>query len=213
MKDYGKKIGSHKWIPLMYQIASRMNNNETPFSDTLNSIIERITIEHPYHSLYQLFALSNGNRAEKNKQQLKLKVDQDRIVAATQMIVKVKKTQKKIRPIIDQLEQLTNAYIELASMVIDKNNTAGAKALPKSIAKLTNLTLIPLTTTETPIDLSCKYEDIVYIKSFAPTFSLVGGLNLPRKITCTTSDGQNHSQLVKGNDDLRQDAGKKKNPT
>lgn len=36
--------------------------------------------------------------------------------------------------------------------------------------------------------------------------SLVGGINAPKKLSCLCSDGQIRPQLLKGKDDLRQDA-------
>jgi len=44
----------------------------------------------------------------------------------------------------------------------------------------------------------------VSVAGFVPTFSLAGGLNLPKIIECIGSDGRYYKQLVKGNDDLRQ---------
>jgi ataxia telangiectasia mutated family protein len=39
-----------------------------------------------------------------------------------------------------------------------------------------------------------------------PKFSLAGGINLPKIINVRGSDGRLYKQLVKGNDDMRQDA-------
>lgn len=35
---------------------------------------------------------------------------------------------------------------------------------------------------------------------------MVGGINAPKKITCLCSDGRSYPQLLKGKDDMRQDA-------
>lgn len=44
------------------------------------------------------------------------------------------------------------------------------------------------------------------IYEFRDTFSMVGGVNAPKKIACVGTDGKERAQLVKGKDDLRQDA-------
>ena len=44
------------------------------------------------------------------------------------------------------------------------------------------------------------------IERFSSTYSMVGGVNAPKKLTCTGTDGKVRLQLVKGKDDLRQDA-------
>lgn len=36
--------------------------------------------------------------------------------------------------------------------------------------------------------------------------SMVGGVNKPKKVSCLCSDGNEYPQLIKGKDDLRQDA-------
>lgn len=39
-----------------------------------------------------------------------------------------------------------------------------------------------------------------------PKYKTVGGINAPKRIECRCTNGKHHSQLVKGQDDLRQDA-------
>jgi ataxia telangiectasia mutated family protein len=56
------------------------------------------------------------------------------------------------------------------------------------------------------VDPTCRYENITYLIGFLPTFGLVGGINVPKLVTSMASDGVHRRQLVKGKDDLRQDA-------
>eukprot|EP00300_Choanocystis_sp_HF-7_P014320 c18647_g1_i1.p1 GENE.c18647_g1_i1~~c18647_g1_i1.p1 ORF type:complete len:738 (-),score=200.72 c18647_g1_i1:144-2357(-) len=46
---------------------------------------------------------------------------------------------------------------------------------------------------------------VVRIAMFSPTLSIIASKQRPRKLTCTGSDGQQHSFLLKGHEDLRQD--------
>lgn len=41
---------------------------------------------------------------------------------------------------------------------------------------------------------------------WSETMSMVGGVNKPKKVSCHCSDGKEYPQLLKGKDDLRQDA-------
>jgi len=50
------------------------------------------------------------------------------------------------------------------------------------------------------------YPDVVYVERFGDMFKLVGGINQPKLVECFGSDGRTYKQLVKGKDDLRQDA-------
>lgn len=56
------------------------------------------------------------------------------------------------------------------------------------------------------VDPSCKYDKVVCIENFDSYMNLCGGINLPKVISCLGSDGRRRRQLVKGKDDLRQDA-------
>lgn len=44
------------------------------------------------------------------------------------------------------------------------------------------------------------------VASFSRVFSLVGGINRPKRLTCLGTDGRAYVQLVKAKDDLRQDS-------
>uniref|UniRef100_G1KDX5 Serine-protein kinase ATM n=2 Tax=Anolis carolinensis TaxID=28377 RepID=G1KDX5_ANOCA len=74
------------------------------------------------------------------------------------------------------------------------------------ITKLKDLEDVVVPTIEIKVDPSGKYENLVTIRSFKTQFHLAGGLNLPKIIDCVGSDGIERRQLVKGRDDLRQDA-------
>jgi hypothetical protein len=62
LKKYIDKIPSHKFLLLFYQIASRMSAQENVFQHILTTLIKKVVMDHPHHSLYQIFALSNGNK-------------------------------------------------------------------------------------------------------------------------------------------------------
>lgn len=60
-----------------------MSASSNTFQEGLNTIIERVVTDHPFHSLYQIFALGNGERVISSvKTKGKLSVDQDKIKAA-----------------------------------------------------------------------------------------------------------------------------------
>jgi ataxia telangiectasia mutated family protein len=58
----------------------------TGFQDVLSTIIENTALEHPYHTLYQIFALANGGRVlPEQRGSARFVVDQDKIAAAKSM--------------------------------------------------------------------------------------------------------------------------------
>ncbi|KAI8868388.1 hypothetical protein GQ42DRAFT_148457 [Ramicandelaber brevisporus] len=75
-----------------------------------------------------------------------------------------------------------------------------------------NSGVTPIITLDITPDPLCKYEassapgGLVYIASVEPSFKVVHGINMPKVVKMLGSDGVRHTQLVKSNDDLRQDA-------
>lgn len=70
------KIPTYKWVTLVYQICSRMSVISDTFQTALKNLIIKMTVDHPYHCLYQLFALRNAdavNPSAKNQYQDKQK--------------------------------------------------------------------------------------------------------------------------------------------
>ena len=72
--------------------ASESNTNTSSFQEALNMVIESAATDHPYHTLYQLYALSNGDRLQLVQSSSRTKdndspfvVDQDKIKAASSM--------------------------------------------------------------------------------------------------------------------------------
>ena len=73
----------------------------------------------------------------------------------------------------------------------------------------------PIATISLPVNPGkLQQYEIVTVRRFKPFMKLVGGINVPKVITCEGSDGREYTQLVKGwtatkrghPDDLRQDA-------
>jgi serine-protein kinase ATM len=112
----------------------------------------------------------------------------------------------KISGILGQMEPLVSAYIAAAKVVPPKTK-AVSHVLLKDLLAQQNLDLVHVATSNLPIRADSNYQtSAVTIRSFGRTYVLVGGVNQPKKIECLGSDGKIYRQLVKGKDDLRQDA-------
>ncbi|XP_071112563.1 serine-protein kinase ATM-like [Haliotis cracherodii] len=220
-------IKSYKFLPLMYQLAARMSVKETHcplFQPTLAKILETAAVDHPHHAVSVIMALAHANkdmelftqaragrsrtgrldRTVSNAQQL----EEDRVQAAKNMIDTLKEN-GKVSQIVRHMEVLSVAYIELANTNVEKYKTEKKPILlPFSLmlAKIKSLDDVALPTLEAKVDPAGEYKDIVSVGGFGNTFRLAGGINLPKIITIIGSDGIERRQLVKGRDDLRQDA-------
>ncbi|XP_059502620.1 serine-protein kinase ATM isoform X2 [Stegostoma tigrinum] len=220
MKEGAEKIPSYKFLPLMYQLAARMGTKMPGgqrFHEVLNKLIERTSLDHPHHTLFIILALSNANKDDILGKPEVLKrgrparkevshLDQERMDAASRIINTVRKSKAKM---VKHVEKLCDALITLANM--DASNwkmERKAIEIPSTqpITKLKDLDEVVIPTMELKVDPSGKYENMITVKSFRSQFRLAGGVNLPKIIDCIGSDGKERRQLVKGRDDLRQDA-------
>ncbi|XP_066845922.1 serine-protein kinase ATM isoform X1 [Anser cygnoides] len=223
MKKNAEKIPSYKFLPLMYQLAARMGTKMMGglgFHEVLNNLMSRISLDHPHHSLFIILALANANKDDlltkpdstRRNKLIKTapkeisQLDVDRMEAASNIINIIRKRRARM---VRDIETLCDAYIILANVDASpwKSQRKGI-SIPadQPITKLKNLEDVVVPTMEIKVDPTGRYENLVTIRSFKPEFHLAGGLNLPKIIDCVGSDGKERRQLVKGRDDLRQDA-------
>ncbi|XP_022052894.2 serine-protein kinase ATM isoform X1 [Acanthochromis polyacanthus] len=221
MKKGVKLIPSYKFLPLMYQLAARMGTKmaagvaeDTGFHDVLIDLIFRASLEHPHHTLFIIFALVNANkddkfyrsRLSKSAPPQQSPFDLERSDVARKIISAIR---KKKGEMIRGIERLCDAYITLAYMDASRHKTE-KKAIPipadQPIMQIKDLDEVAIPTMEIKVDPSGCYDNLVTFRSFLPHYHLVGGVNLPKIIDCVGSDGKSRRQLVKGQDDLRQDA-------
>lgn len=70
VKEKFSKMPTGKFLPLIYQMASRLTAAPSAFQGVLTMVIERAANAHPHQTLYQLFALRNSDtihHAQKGK--------------------------------------------------------------------------------------------------------------------------------------------------
>lgn len=219
---YALQVSSHKFLPLMYQLAARMNLSNGLFQTTLVNVVANAATDHPHHVLPIILSLAHANLDESLTKNIRRSTsrnlgnnqnevpDEERMVAAQNLIARLKtKVPNHIKLLTNQMELLSRAYIELANWNVDsyKGETRAIK-FPSgtTLLQMSHHPSVAVATMEIPVSPSGKYNEIVHVLKVENTFSLAGGINLPKIITCRCSDGVNRKQLVKGKDDLRQDA-------
>ena len=112
------------------------------------------------------------------------------------------------------MSRLCEAYIELANLKIPANHKNKSEdayiQLSKTllISKIRNLSSTTILTDRIPIDPTGVYpsSSLVSIVRFEDRYRIANGINQPKIVMCMGSDGRARKQLVKGRDDLRQDA-------
>jgi ataxia telangiectasia mutated family protein len=159
--------------------------------------------DHPFHTIYQILALRNSSFGLEKQSMT------PRMEAAGNILNKLGSF-PEISRIVREMEKLCAAYNELAYLDHSKND-ADIKNPVKLISRGMQLlnssfSSVVVSTINIPVNPEGNYEDMPRIHKFQNKFTLVGGINAPKRVECLGSDGKTYLQLVKGNDDLRQDA-------
>ncbi|XP_078038484.1 serine/threonine-protein kinase tefu [Augochlora pura] len=200
------KIPSFKFIPLIPQLAAHISNVSNAFSEKIYLIMERCALEHPHHTLPVLLALKNLYGDYEYNTTRMSKTVEPRVLGAQKLLQKLTKT--KIRSILDEMDKLSHSLVMLANLATSSNKHGLMISIPKNqeILKVKNFNNVLVPTLTLNVQPCQNYNDIIGISTYKETYETVGGLNTPKKIICIGTDGISRYQLVKGKDDLRQDA-------
>ncbi|XP_063891264.1 serine-protein kinase ATM [Helicoverpa armigera] len=213
--DLLNMIPSWKFVTVLPQLAPRLTDEDTPFINCLKKIIKRCVIDHPHHTLPILFGLKNSdkdivisNASGRISSGARARDSQPRVTAARTLVTELRTHSDELTAIITQMEKMCDAIISFANYKPSESRQLKKVKIPdaENIHKLRNLRAIPVPTVTLPIRKDCKYNYIHTLQSFDSHYELVGGVNCPKKINCLNSSGKNNVLLIKGGDDLKQDA-------
>nr|CAD7589959.1 unnamed protein product [Timema genevievae] len=204
-------IPSYKFLPLLPQLSARISNDaNNPFVHKLNKLLERCSVEHPHHTLPVLLSIVNLYLDKKythnlDSRALNKKNKESRVLGA-KMLLDHLQSVDTLAPILTQMNKLSEALISLAYYKFGKDK--GTYTIPNTepILRIKNYDRALLPSFTLPVSKSGQYNNIVGIHSFENKFEYLGGITFPKKFMCTDTNGIKHALLVKGQDDLRQDA-------
>ena len=228
------QLPSYKFIPLIYQIASRLlpipaktapaaaalPDTERLFRKHVTMLLYRLAMDHPHHCLYPLFALSAGGQVERVAGSFNsaFESNNERIAAATHLIAQLKQQKKDngdprrtaLRDLICAQERLIAAYVELGNRKYRKEERHVAlKDTMLDRLSRKEMALVAVPTLTIPVSPSGQYpaSSVPSIVRFeTPLVFANAGINKPLILHLLCSDGRHHKQLLKPSDDLRQDA-------
>ncbi|KAJ2713778.1 hypothetical protein H4R19_002079 [Coemansia spiralis] len=221
-------VPSRKFLPLVHQLCARLSTDDDSFHRTIVHLVQRMAVDYPYHTMYHLFALRNANRTTSssslNRRSASAaallapdseRMEERRSEAATGILVGASSVGTELHDIVQAMDELCNMYIELAVSPVPEKNKDG-KSDGKMIAFDKRLRIarvakkvppnVPVLTACPQADAPRDYTGVPFISSVADGYSLAGGINLPKIVRVLATDGRRYKQLVKGKDDMRQDA-------
>ncbi|GAA5930447.1 DNA-binding protein kinase TEL1 [Sporobolomyces koalae] len=217
-------IPSHKFVFLAYQLSARLSVPSRPSTSAKNirRLVQRLCKEHTFHAFFPIHALREApSQSKSSRRSSTTKGDipkNSRAQAAADVIEHVKEDDR-LRSRIESLELACDAYGEWAAFRLKDSahyvDNRGAikkgelKILPSMrIRSKLNDQPIPVSTFDLPIDPTGQYPDgsFPHIVGYAEYFDTAGGIHVPKIVTCLGSDGKHYRQLLKGDDEVRQDA-------
>ena len=220
-----EKIPEDKFVGILYQLCGRMTipqkNSTTSgdiFQNNLQNLIFRCGKKHPYHALPIILALANANADEEYIQSAnggKFKStnsdhpDNQRSAAARNLLKKLKNENVMLNEAAVKTEELSLALVSLAYSVPKTDVGKIRISSNHPLLKLKNLENVLLPTHTLKLSKDAVYlntPQFCGIQKFQGDFTMVGGINAPKKLYCIGTDGKARPQLIKGKDDLRQDA-------
>lgn len=198
LKESLLKIPSYNFVVALPQLCVRITDKETDKSNTLlTTLIEKCAIEHPHHTLPLILALVNSYADSK----IKSSQQEPRVIGAKKLWNSLTKSRKLPSLMLQQLQEMSSALIKLA---YDECHSIPAN---HKVALLSKMSLIQCPTLEIPLLKDGNYsKKVISVVKWSNTINLCGGINAPKKISCRCSDGIERPQLLKGLDDMRQDA-------
>ena len=164
--------------------------------------------EHPFHTLYQLWCISDHQPLDKRRHsgRFSQSTQSERVSAATTILERLrddKLTGEKVKDI----EILCDACLEWAKYPIRRNGGYRRKpprgspgfAVPSGlkILKIKGQDMkVPVLTARLPLDPTLRYDNCIWIDRYSRSFETAGGNNLPKVSVCHGSNGQIYKQLV-----------------
>lgn len=212
LQDRILKVPAFKFLPVLFQLVGRLNVNESnQFQMLLRLLIERVAVEHPLQALPPLIALASGPGSPSVWYQKQC----DASPAAKAAIKLLARVSERIKPKYGDLYEAfllaTEDYIRLAEVKVPaqvQGKRSKRFSTRKPYFQFPQLVNVPVLTRKVEAEPLGAYDmqQIVRIHEIKAEMELVGGINAPKKCYCVGSDGRVYPQLVKGRDDLRQDA-------
>lgn len=204
-------ISSHKFIPWINQLVSRLSNDQSLFQEVLQRLLLSICLKHPFHSLYFIMNLRVHKLYQISRTDSTI---HSRSSAADKLWNLLASNEPEFSKLImDPVQTLSKRSLELATEKLSNNsirklNLKNLKIGDFWIKHIKGLDLPLPTNNQLKISVNGDYNSIPRIVSVDPTIQIsASGISLPKIMKILLSDGSTQKMLLKGStDDLRQDA-------
>ncbi|XP_049286368.1 serine/threonine-protein kinase ATM [Anopheles funestus] len=197
-------VPSYKFIAVLPQLTPRVGI-DSDVGALVQKVLIRCARDHPHHTLPFVFAQLH---AFKDQPDHETPANDNRLLGVREVYKKLNQV-PELEKLLQQTERMNLALIELANKTLSTSPSFREYTMTKKdpLGQLENLDLIHCPTVELPVMTCGNYRGRnVGIKRWDPKVIGVGGINAPKKLYCLCLNGTKQTQLLKGKDDMRQDA-------
>ncbi len=226
-----ERTPSFRFVPLANQLFARLEIGfrNASHHERIHSLIVKLCLDHPYHCLVHLIAACNGNNVGKGVDGRSaatfLKNTSDSKVEAAHLIVQTVKQKDPgfVSCVFENYRILSDAYIHLAMMEVNRAqkisfasiSAQSSERLDSCLGRKGRSEYMPcIFTKPPPIRPGRDYgegredpkEGERVLGFDAYFFTSESGVHVPKIVVCKGTKGGSYRQLVKGQDEIRQDA-------
>lgn len=200
------KIPTWKFAFLASQLTARLDAEDvkSKFQPALVGLLEKLCEEHPFHIMYQVITLARPVQISSKvhnsaRQGHTPRGVNGRELAASNLLDLIRGLPRRTAQVSD-MEQFARASIDWCNVPMEKGRREYNMPSNALLAKIHDLK-IPVPTQELPFDKSGDYRPSnqggpAFIQSYLRTFSLAGGLHVPKIMICVGHNGKRYKQLV-----------------
>lgn len=202
VKLYLKKVPSSKFALLMNQLSSRLQAENNDFQLLLSELVYRICVDHPYHGMYQLFAMQMKISSQTGQESLRSKDESSRSrQRAAIAIAKSLSTNKRASKYWIKIHNSALLYHELAMFKDESDRHRAEMSLDryqqsKALVQRIPGMQVPPATLQIEVRPNCDYSHLPVITGWKPRMTIANGLSAPKVLTAFASDGKPYKQLV-----------------
>jgi len=186
-----KSVPSHKFIPLMHQLCARLSSDTTEFQDNLKGLLLRALNDHPFHVFPQMYSTMHASDKSKVKTRLK---------PAKSLVDRMSYSQKvgnvSVKDLSVRLAAQYESYSALADIPLNNGSTALKFSSYPQLQSFRSASTLPPPSMPIPLSVQRHYSNVASIQKYKGQFILASGINRPRIVDCTLSDGKGFRELV-----------------
>lgn len=198
------KVPTFKWLSWLNQLTSCMADDDSSFQKVLKRLLKMVCLDHPYHAIWYIQALTQGDPADPRAMSRNAAGSQ--LWASLSQIEDLEDTLNAVKSFCSQAIILSAEKVppeERSSFSFRRLKSRQGNWWKEKLPKLK----VPIPTKTLKIRADRAYFDVPVFRSVESKVTIASGISAPKIVRAFDSWGELNTMLFKDSkDDLRQDA-------